>query len=276
MSKRRCRSHFLLQTRPADDLHRNVGALGHALSHVAVRGEKDRLYATRKDAEYGEPPTITANIGRQAIEKNAEQYWILLVSNFDQDNAADMTLSIRYNAAGTNEPAIQPLPSDASHEFLSAHVQSLADGHERGEAGTRERLARYLKYDSGSATKRDLQYVGAPEFGFEEWDHLRSHVSQPPDWWLRPNIRVSYIDEYYEESKNAAGEIRAAEVIESVPKLFGNISDDLEGSLLAAETGAGRAGHAEVTVEQPTTASPGQPGFAKRSGPGRLRSSATA
>ena len=143
------------------------------LEHTGTRAamlmfwrEKDRLYATRKDAEYGEPLTITANIGRQAIEKNAERYWILLVSNFDQEHAADMTLSIRYNAAGTNEPAIQPLPSDASHEFLAAH-----------------------------------------EFGFENWDHLQAHVSQPPDWWLRPNIRVPHIDMYYEKSRSA---LRAA------------------------------------------------------------------
>ena len=225
------------------------------LEHTGTRaamlmfyGEKESLYATRKDAEYGEPLIVTANISRQAIEKNAERYWILHVCNFDQDNAADITLSIRYNAAGANEPTIQSLPSDLSHEFLAAHVDSLAHASARGEDAARKRLARYLT-DVSSVTTSELRFVSAREFGFEKWSHLEAHASPPPDWWFRPDIRVSYIDHFYEKSKGGSGEIGAAKVMKGAATLFGNFSDDLKQTLLAAETAAEGVGHAEVTVE---------------------------
>lgn len=228
-----------------------TATLEHAGTRAAMLmfyGEKDSLYASRKDAEYGEPLTVTANISRQAIEKNAERYWILHVCNFDQDNAADMTLSIRYNGAGINEPTIQSLPSDLSHEFLAAHVHWLADANTRRVPSAKERLAPYLT-DVGSATTTDLQFVSAREFGFEKWSHLEAHASPPPDWWLRPDIRVSYIDHFYEKLKGGSGEIGAAKVIKGAATLFGNFSDDLKQTLLAAETAAKGVGHAEVTLE---------------------------
>ena len=225
------------------------------LEHTGTRaamlmfwGEKERLYATRKDAEYGESLTITANISQQAIEQNAERYWIVHVGNFDLENAADMTLSIRYNAAGNNEPAIQALPSNLSHEFLAAYADSLVDANTRGEASARERLARYLA-DVSSVTTSELRFVAAREFGFENWKHLQAHASPLPDWWSRPHLRVVYIDGYYEELKGASGGIGAAEVIEGAATHFGNFSDDLKQTLLAAETAANGAGHAEVTAE---------------------------
>ena len=226
------------------------------LEHTGTRaamlmfyGEKDQRYATRKDAEYGEPLTVTANISSQAIEKNAERYWIVRVCNFDLDNAADMTLSIRYNAAGANEPAIQSLPSDLSHEFLAAHVDSLAHASARGEDAARERLARYLT-EVSSVTTSELRFVTAREFGFENWSHLQAHASPPPDWWSRPAVRVVYIDHYYEELKGKSGGIGAAEVIGGAAALFGNFSDDLKQTLSAAETAAAGVGHAEVTPER--------------------------
>lgn len=228
-----------------------TATLEHAGTRAAMLmfcGEKDSLYATRKDAECGEPLTVTANISQQAIEKNAERYWTVHVCNFDQDNAADMTLSIRYNAVGANEPAIQSLPSDLSHEFLAAHVDSLSHANARGEGAARERLARYLT-DVSSVTESELRFVSAREFGFEKWSHLQAHASPSPDWWLRPDIRVSFVDHYYEEARRRSGEIGAAEVIENAAAHSGNFSDDLKQTLFTAETEAGRVGHPEVTVE---------------------------
>lgn len=224
---------------------------GTSAAQMLFFGEKGRLYASIKQAEKGEPLTISANISRQAIEKNAERYWILGVGNYDHDNAADMTLSIRYNMDGDNEPALQSLPSDASHEFLADYLDSLADSYERGEATARERLARRERDEAGNATTRDLQYTVARELGFENWDHLQAHVSPSPDWWSRPNIRDVFLDSYYEKLKSGeSGAIRAAGVIESAGKYVGNISCDLKQTLLAAEAAAGEAGQAEVTVER--------------------------
>ena len=240
---------FYFKLRQPTNFTATLEHTGSGAIQIAFVGEQDRLYGSVKQAAGGEPLTITANISRQAVEKNAERYWILSVGNFDPENAADVILSIRYEMEG-DELGLQSLPSDASHEFLAAHLVSLADSNERGEAAARERLARYVKVDSGSATIGDLRYAVAHEFGFEKWDHLQAHVSPSPEWWLHPRIRDPLIDAYYEKLKGETGAIRAGGVIESAGKYVGNVSDDLKQTLLAAEAAAGTAGQAEVTVER--------------------------
>ncbi|MCY3840485.1 MAG: hypothetical protein OXH09_17865, partial [Gammaproteobacteria bacterium] len=135
------------------------------------------LHATREDTKAGKTLTIAANISAAAIKALGHRYWVLNVTNFDIENGAWATLTVRYDGADSQVP-IRALPGNAGFEYLYRDAQILFEGARRGDVSAMERIARLDSAMRPAQIDRHVaRQVTAREHGFDRWDILNGHVA---------------------------------------------------------------------------------------------------
>jgi len=157
-----------------------TAALEHTGSDAMMllfTGDKKGLYATREDTEAGKTLTIAANISAASIKALGHRYWVLNVTNFDVENGAGATLTVRYDGADSQVP-IRALPGNAGFEYLYRDAQILFEGARRGDVSAMERIARLDSAIRPAQIDRHVaRQVTAREHGFDRWDILNGHVA---------------------------------------------------------------------------------------------------
>lgn len=143
-----------------------------------------RLHWTRVDSENGKTLTIATNIRQPAIDALGHRYWEVQVVNFDGENNAVATLTVRYDTSDAGV-ALLPLAGDDGFETLNWHANALFEAARTGERDALERFRRLVpavqpqQVDRGTA-----RTVVAREHGFNDWGTLSAHVA----WETRGNV----------------------------------------------------------------------------------------
>ena len=144
-----------------------------------------RLHWTRVDSEDGKTLTIATNIRQLAIDALGHRYWEVQVVNFDGENNATATLTVRYDTSDAAGAALLPLAGDDGFETLNWHANALFEAVRTGERDALERIRRLApavqpaQVDRGTA-----RAVVAREHGFNDWGILSAHVA----WETRGNV----------------------------------------------------------------------------------------
>ena len=167
--------HFRFERRTAF-----TATLEHTGSNAMMllfAGGKKGLYGTRQDTETGKTLTVAANISDASIQALGHRYWMLDVTNFDSDNGASATLTVRYDSADSQVP-IRALPGNAGFESLNRDAETLFKGARRGDASAMKRIARFDSTTRPAQIDRNVaRQVTAREHGFDRWDILSGHVA---------------------------------------------------------------------------------------------------
>lgn len=140
-------------------------------------GDKKGLHWTRQDTETGETLTVAANISDASIQTLGHRYWMLNVANFDSENGASATLTVRYDSADSPVP-IRALPGNSGFEHLNRDAQILFKAARLGDASAVERIERFGSTTRPEQIDRNVaRQVTAQEHGFDRWEILDGHVA---------------------------------------------------------------------------------------------------
>lgn len=205
-------------------------------------GGKKRLHWTRVDTEDGKTLTIAANISAASNRAVRHRYWMLHVTNFDDENAASAKLTVRYDTTDSAAP-ILALPGDAGFEHLNRHAEQLFRGAREGDASARERLAGH-DVEPGSLSLETACGVTALEYGFNDWATLKSHVAWTPVWLPQRGTRG--VDLFFARASERYSESFS---IEQLIEFTGNFNDDVIASLKDAVAHVRSRGHRSLAGE---------------------------
>jgi len=204
-------------------------------------GGKKRLHWTREDtATSGQTLTIAANIGDAAIEGIGHRYWVLTVWNYDRENTASVRLTVAYGT-DESEPAIRPLPGNASFEYL---CRSALELNRRARAGDESALARIATHAPSldAESPATARVATAREHGFETWEIVAGHVA----WQVvfLGNGGEFGARDFFERGR---ARYRDSFSLNELVEYAGDFSDDLNATLTDAFARASAAGHREFT-----------------------------
>ena len=208
-------------------------------------GDKKRLHSTREDTEAGKTLTIAANISDAAIHALGHRYWLLNVTNFDSENGASATLTVRYDGAESQAP-IRALPGNAGFEHLNRDAHNLFEAARLGDASAVERIARFDSAARPAQIDRNVaRQVTAREHGFDRWDILDGHLA----WELPgslPSVMAYGAGHFYDR-----GVARYAESfsIEELAEFTGDFTEDSVDVLTTSFAHAKARGHRCFTGE---------------------------
>ena len=208
-------------------------------------GDKKGLYWTRQDTEAGKTLTVAANISDASIQALGHRYWMLNVTNFDGDNGASATLTVRYDGAESQAP-IRPLPGNAGFEHLNRDAQNLFEAARLGDATAVERVARFDSAVRPAQMERNLaRQVTAREHGFDRWDILDGHLA----WELPgslPSVMAYGAGDFYDRG---VARYRESFSIAELVELTGDFTEDAVAMLTSSFAHASARGHRSFTGE---------------------------
>ncbi|MYD96594.1 MAG: hypothetical protein F4X98_04295 [Gammaproteobacteria bacterium] len=209
---------------------------------LLFRGGKKQLHWTREDTATGATLTIAVNVGAAAIEAVGHRYWVINVWNYDRENTASARLTVAYNM-NDSEPAILPMPGNASFEYLNRHALELHREALERDASALERIDTHAPSLDAEALDT-ARLVTAREHGFETWEIVTGHVVFKPvflggagEWGAQ-----DFFDRGRALNRDS---FSVGELVE----FAGDFSDDLIVTLTDAFARAGTAGHGEFTGE---------------------------
>ena len=143
-----------------------------------------RLHWTRVDSEDGKTLTIATNIRQPAIDAIGHRYWEVEVANFDGENSATATLTVRYDQSDAGHPLL-PLAGDDGFETLNWRANALFKAARTGETDAIERFKRLAPaVQPPQVDRATARTVVAREYGFNDWGTLSAHVA----WETRGNV----------------------------------------------------------------------------------------
>ena len=208
-------------------------------------GGKKGLYGTREDTETGKTLTVAANISDASIQALGHRYWMLNVTNFDSDNGASATLTVRYDSGDSQVP-IRALPGNAGFEHLNRDAEMLFEGARRGDASAMERIARFdSKTRSAQIDRSVARQVTAREYGFDRWNILNGHVAWESPGSL-PSVMAYGAGNFFDRG---VAHYRESFSIEELVEFTGDFTEESVAMLTTSFADAKARGHQSFTGE---------------------------